>query len=57
MKAEQEAAALKAKEDALKAKEDEAQQKSDDVWTKDQQSQLEAGMKEFGSNLPTKERW
>jgi len=30
---------------------------NDDVWTNDQQKQMENGMREFGADLPTKERW
>jgi hypothetical protein len=28
-----------------------------DAWSQEQQKQMEAGMREFGANMPTKERW
>jgi hypothetical protein len=29
----------------------------EDTWTKDQQAQIQEGMRTFGADLPTKERW
>ena len=52
---------LEAKAQAEKAMQAKEQPKppvaQEEVWTNDQQKQLEAGMREFGADIPTKERW
>ena len=53
---------MKKEADAAKVREEkeEAEKKAAaaaDAWNNEQQKQMEVGMKEFGANIPTKERW
>ena len=57
MRKETDEAAAKAVKEAKEAKETAAAAKAEDVWSKEQQAQLEEGMKEFKADVEVKERW